>query len=354
VVASGKLLYLDEQDGQEVAHLMDAAGGKEIWKVSYAPVFQDEWGAGPRATPIMDGDRAYVQSCTGEFHCFNLADGKTVWHTSFERDFGVKFLGSKASEGTASRRGNSGSGIIAGEKIIVPVGSVNGATLVAFDKVTGKVLWKSQNDEAAYSSLVLASFGDVEQVLAFTADALLASRVKDGHPLWRVPLKTAAKRHAASPVLFGDTVTVNSQTIGLVCERITQDSGGFKATEAWANKQLKINLTTPVEVGGHFYTLGERGDYVCVDAHTGKVKWSQPGFGKGDKQDYASTIAVGKNLLILTYNGQLILAAADPSQYRELGRLQVCGTTWSHPAYVDGKLFVRDNRELLCLQLDSK
>jgi outer membrane protein assembly factor BamB len=351
VFAAGKVLYLDEQSGQEIAHLIDATSGKEIWKAAYAPVFGDEWGAGPRATPIIDAGRAYVQSCTGEFRCLNLADGKTLWQTSFERDFGVKFLGSKANEGTASRRGNNGSGIISHDKVILQVGGTDGASLVAFDKTSGKVIWKSQNDEAAYSSVVLASFGDVEQVLAFTADALLAVRASDGNFLWRVPFKTAAKRHAASPVIFGDTVTVNSQTIGLVCERISQDSGGFKATEAWANKQLKINLTTPVEVGGYFYSLGEHGDYVCVDARTGKLKWSQPGFGKGDKQDYASTIAIGKNLLILTYNGQLILAAADPSQYKELGRLQVCGTTWSHPAYADGKLYVRDNRELLCLQL---
>jgi len=92
VVSQGKLLYLDEHDGQEWAHLLDATSGKEIWKVAYAPVFQDEWGAGPRSTPIIDGDRLYVQACNGEFRCLKLADGATVWQTSFERDFGVKFL----------------------------------------------------------------------------------------------------------------------------------------------------------------------------------------------------------------------------------------------------------------------
>ncbi|HMC27452.1 MAG TPA: PQQ-binding-like beta-propeller repeat protein [Verrucomicrobiae bacterium] len=352
VISANKLLYLDEQNGQEHAHLLDTSTGKEIWNIAYAPVFQDEWGAGPRSTPIIDDDRAYVLSCTGEFRCLNLADGKTIWQTSFERDFGVKFLGSKANEGTASRRGNNGSGVIHGDAIIVPVGSQNGASLVAFNKRTGKVLWKSQNDEAAYSSLIAATLAGAEQILAFSADALLAVAPDDGHLLWRVPFKTDAKRHAASPVIFGDTVTVNSQTIGLVCERITRDSSAsFKASDAWINKQLKINLATPVEVDGYFYSEGVQGDYVCVDARTGKLQWSQPGFGKPDKKDYASTIVVKQNLLILTYNGQLILAAANPAKYREIARLQVCGNTWSHPAYAQGRLYVRDGRELLALQL---
>src|SRR5882672_2460621 len=78
VISAGKLVYLDEEGGQEIAHLLEAATGKEIWKISYAPVFQDEWGAGPRSTPIIDGDRLYVQACNGEFRCLKLSDGAIV------------------------------------------------------------------------------------------------------------------------------------------------------------------------------------------------------------------------------------------------------------------------------------
>ena len=75
------------------------------------------------------------------------------------------------------------------------------------------------------------------------------------------------------------------------------------------------------------------------------------GFGK---KDYASTIAIGKNLLVLTEDGNLILLEANPAKYVELGRLQVCGNTWSHPAYVDGKLYVRDGRSLQCIDLIAR
>jgi outer membrane protein assembly factor BamB len=352
VVVAGKLVYLDEKEGQEQAHLLDAATGKMVWTVAYDDVFGDEWGAGPRSTPIIDGDRVYVQSCRGEFRCLNLADGKTIWSTSFEKDFGVKFLGGKANEGTATRRGNNGSGVIDGSRLVLPVGSVDGASLVCFDKLTGKVLWKSGNDEAGYSSFVMATLAGVKQVVAFTADALLGADLTDGKILWRVPFKTNAKRHAASPVVVGDTVLVNSHSIGLVATRISTDSDGFKSTPAWVNSDLKINLATPVLIGNYLYCQGAERDYVCVEAATGEKKWSHAGFGSG-KRDYSSTIAVGQNLLVLAEDGNLLLFAADPEQYKELGRLQVCGNTWSHPAYADGKLFVRDSRQLLCLDLKA-
>ena len=353
IVAAGRVIYLDENGSREIAHALDAATGKELWQVDYADVFRDEWGAGPRATPLIDGDRVYAQSCNGEFRCLSLKDGKVLWQTSYEKDFGVKFLGSKANEGTATRRGNSGCGVIDAQRLILPVGGTKGASLVCFDKASGKVLWQSGNDEAAYSSFMVGTLAGVRQVVAFTADALLGADLADGRILWRVPLKTNAKRHAASPVILGDRVVVNSHTIGLVCFEITKAGPGLKATQAWANKDLLINLATPVAVENHLYTQGPKGDYVCVDAQTGEVKWSQPGFG-GTKKDYSSTIAIGNKLLVLTEGGQLALLAASPEKCEELARLQVCGNTWSFPAYADGKFFVRDGRQLLCLELRAK
>jgi len=352
IVAGQKLVYLDENGTKEVAHVLDRGSGKEIWHLDYAERFQDEWGAGPRATPIIDDDRLYIQACNGEFRCLNLADGKIIWQTSYEKDFGVKFLGSKANEGTATRRGNNGSGVIDGRRLILPVGSTDGASLVCFDKLNGKVLWKTGQDEAAYSSFMIASLAGTRQVVAFTADALLGADLEDGRILWRVPLKTNAKRHAASPVIFGNRVLVNSHSIGMVCFQIGKDSGGFQAEPAWTNADLKINLATPVLVDGHLYSQGADRDYVCVEAATGKLKWKQAGFGSG-KKDYASTIVLGKNLLVLSEDGTLLLLAADPAKYTELDRAQVCGNTWSFPAYVEGQLFVRDGRTLQRIDLPA-
>jgi outer membrane protein assembly factor BamB len=316
-------------------------------------MFEDEWGPGPRSTPIIDGDRVYVQSCTGEFRCLNLADGKPIWSVNFEKDFGVHFLGSKANEGTASRRGNDGCGIIDGDRIFLPVGSTSGDSLVAFDKLTGKVLWKSQSDEAAYSSLMVAMLGGVKQVIYFSAEALMGIEAASGKLLWRVVLRTDAKRHAATPVIFSDSVIVNSQTIGLICLRITREGADLNASQAWANKEQKINVATPLLVDHFLYSQGVARNLICVDAATGKLMWSQEGFG----EKHSAGIVLGKNLLFMTDRGELVLLAADPGKYTELGRIQVSGKTWNSPAYANGKLYVREGLtsgwKLTCFDFDG-
>lgn len=354
VVARGKVIYLDEQDGKEVAHCVEANTGKELWNTPVATSAGDEWGTGPRCTPFIDGDRAYFQSMNGEFRCVDFADGKSRWGVAF-KDYGISFS-TKSAEGTAARRGNIGSGIVEGGYVYVPVGA-KGASIVCFDKLNGKEIWKTGDDEAAYSSFVIATLSGTKQLVAFTAEALTGLELKTGQQLWRVPFRTGAKRHAGTPVVHGDTVTVNSQTIGLVCTRVVKNGTEWSATPLWVNKPLTINLSSPVLMDGHFYSYGpiRTKDFVCVDATTGELKWTQSGFGIGkDQTDYASAIATGKNVLILTYDGQLVLMAANPEKYTELGRVQVCGKTWSHPALADGKLYVRDARELQCLDLNAK
>ncbi len=350
VVANGQLAYLDARDGQETAHLLDAATGRELWRTNYDEEFGDEWGLGPRSTPIMDGDRLYVQSCRGEFRCLNLTNGVTLWRTNFA-GFGIQFMGSKLLEGTANRRGNNGSGVVDGDRIFVPVGSTNGASIVAFDKRTGHVLWKAGNDEAAYSSLMVATLAGLRQVVMLTADAVLGAEVQTGRILWRVPVKTMARRHAVTPVIVGDNVIVSSFTAGMICLRISREGDGCKAQQAWANKDLRVNLSTPVVMGDFLFAQGPMKQYVCADVRTGRLLWSQAGLAT----TYSATIGFGQTLLVLTDFGELRLVAADSRKYRELGRAQVCGETWGHPAYADGRLYVREgltgNWKLSCLEL---
>ena len=351
IVVGGKLIYLDALEGHEVVHAVEAATGKEIWTSSIANSEGDEWGSGPRSTPFVEGDRVYTQSMNGEFACLDLATGQVRWNFNF-KSYGIQFS-TKSAEGTAARRGNNGSGVVEGDYVYVPVGA-RGASIVCFDKQTGKEIWKSGNDEAAYASFVIATLAGTKQLVAFTAEALCGLDLKTGAEYWRVPFKTGAKRHAATPVINGDTVIVNSQTIGLVATRLVREGSQWSANPAWANKSIPINLATPVLADGHLYSYGaiRTKDYVCVEAATGQLKWKHDGLGLGkDQTDYASTIAVGRNLLVLTYDGQLLLLAANPEKYTELGRGQVCGKTWSHPALADGKLYVRDGRELQCFNL---
>jgi outer membrane protein assembly factor BamB len=350
VAANGKVVFMDENGSEEIAHLLDAETGAEVWKVALGDIYRDEWGAGPRSTPIIDGNRIYAQTCKGEFRCLDLETGKTIWGANFEKDFGVKFLGSKAREGTAARRGNNGSPLVDGDAVIVPVGATNGATLVCFDKTDGRVLWKAGNDEAAYSSPIVATLAGVKQVVAFTADGLMGVDREHGSILWRVPLLTDAKRHAATPLIYGNMVIVSSHTFGLVAIEIANEGGALRAAPRWANEELKINLSTAVCVGEYLYGQGAGETFFCASASTGETKWETP-WPESPGTENTSTIVVGTNLLALTQNGELVLVAARPDAYKELSRVQVCGKNWNFPALAGGRLYVRDSRELMCVTL---
>lgn len=344
VVAGDRLVFVDGVGEDEITHCVDFKTQKETWKQVFAPKYTDEWGSGTRATPIIDGNRVYAQSCNGEFRCFNLADGKVLWSASFEKDFGVKFLGSKAREGTASRRGNDGSPVIDGDLIFVPVGQTEGASVVAFNKENGKVIWKSGNDEAAYSSLVVADIAGVRQVIHFNAEGLIGYNRDSGKQLWRVPIVTNAKRHAMTPIIIGDNIVINTHTVGMISYLISKDGDKMTARESWANKDLKINLSTPALVSGFLYNHGPNRNYVCVDASNGQTKWTQSGFG----EQVSTTIVVGEKLVVVTDTGELLILKPNPNRYEELARMQVCGKTWNFPAFADGKLYVRDQREIAC------
>lgn len=342
IILNGRVIYLDENGTKEVAHSLDAATGKELWKTEYANRFSDEWGAGPRSTPFSDGRRIYVQSCDGEFRCLDFQSGKSLWGFNFE-SYGVKFLGRRAREGTASRRGNNGSGVLDGDSVIVPVGA-KGATLVCLDKEDGTLRWKSGDDEAAYSSLVVAEMAGARQVIAFTADALAGFDRITGKILWRVPLVTNAKRHAMTPVIDGNRIYVNSHTLGTICFEIVNDSGEFSAVEKWRNREMKINLATPVLVNGHLYSHGAGRDFACMNAATGATAWIEEGFG----ERLSSTIAAGGLLITVTDAGEAVFHRPNPAKFDEVARVQLAGKTWNMPALAEGKLLVRDNRELGC------
>ena len=352
VVAGGRVFHLDNKDAQEVAHAVDAATGKELWSAPLFSSHKDGFGIGPRCTPVADGERVFVQSAKGEFQCLGAKDGKVIWRKNFVDDFGAIYIGEKGKAAGASRHGASGSPIIDGENILVQVGGANGASIVAFKKATGEVVWKSESDQTGYAAPILATVAGVRQFISFTADALIGLDPATGKLLWRVPLKTGLGRHVTTPVVIGDIVVVASHQVGLVATRLAKTADGVSASEAWVNKGMGINFSSPVVVGGHLYGLGPAKNLVCIDAKTGALAWEKTGIiqTSGDKAE-AAFLVMGGNILTLTDSGELVLFAADPAGYKEVGRTQACGNTWCNPAYAAGRLYLRDGRELMCLQL---
>lgn len=353
VIAAGKVLAFDAQNGDETLRLLDAQDGRELWRAAVDKPFSDSQGpTGPRGTPLIDGDRVYAVSCRGELQCRALADGQLIWRTSFVTNWGATFIGEKGNTPGAARHGNNGSPVIHGDLLIANAGGTNGAGVIALDKRTGDLRWKSQNDMAAYAAPVVATVAGREQVVSFTADGGLGLAVADGRFLWRFPMKTAFARHVGAPVVFTDLVVLGSHQAGLFGLKITRDGDRQEAQPAWTSKEAAINFSCPVRVGGQLYGLGPAKDLFCLDLADGKVRWKHTGLAMGpaDKA-WVSLLAAGDRLLGLTDTGTLVLFAAKPEAYEEFGQQQVCGSNWCHPAYADGRLYLRDAKQWLCLEL---
>ncbi|MGE3309367.1 MAG: PQQ-binding-like beta-propeller repeat protein [Limisphaerales bacterium] len=345
VVADGRVFAFDAQEGKETLRALAADTGRELWRVSVDAPFSDSQGpTGPRNTPVVDGDRVYAVSCRGELQCRTTADGSLVWRANFVKDFQAVFIGESGSAQGASRHGNNGSPLIDGEHLLVAVGGTNGAGVVCFDKRTGAVAWKSASDQAGYAPPVVATFHGERQVVCFTAEGLVGLRRSDGLERWRFPIRTSFARHVTTPVVRDDLVVVSSHQAGLFGIRIAKEGDVWKATAAWSGKEAAMNFASPVAVDGHLYGLGPRRNLVCVEIATGKVRWSRDGvFITSADKAYGGFVAVGgRSVLALTDHGELVLFAADPTGYRELGRSQIAAANWTNPALADGVVYVRD------------
>ena len=207
-----------------------------------------------------------------------------------------------------------------------------------------------------HATPVLAQIHGIRQVIFFTQKGLVALTPDKGEVLWRHPYRFSVST-AASPVVEGDVVYCSAgYGVGAGAVQVSKSGNRWSVQELWRStgNELANHWSTPVVKDGHLYGMFQFKEYgtgpvKCVELRTGKVKWSQPGFGPGNV-----ILADGK-LVILGDAGQLALAEATPSGYKELARFQaITGKCWSTPALADGKLFVRSTVEGAAFDLSSK
>ena len=337
--------------GREIVRALNAADGKEIWHADLDSQHIDGFGTGPRCTPLIDGDKVYSQSTKGELKCLSLADGKLIWHKNYITDFGQKYVGEKGETAGAARHGNAGSPFIDGDRLFAVPGG-EGAGIVCLNKNTGDVIWKSQDDMGGYAPPNELTLAGMKQLVVFTAIGLIGLNPANGKLLWRVEVKTKLGRHVTTPLAIGDTVIVSSHMVGVIGVKISKDGENFKAEKIWTNKEAAINFASPVAAGDYIYGVGTASKLVCLDAAKGEIAWDKPGYLLADAgHAHASMLVFGKNILMLSDLGDLVLFAADPKEFKEISKVKVCGPTWCNPPYADGKIYIRDNKELQCIEL---
>jgi outer membrane protein assembly factor BamB len=335
-VAKGRLFTLYGMGSNDFAAAYDTASGRQLWKLALGPKYEDGQGNGPRSTPTVDGERVFVLTPTGRLAALNAADGKRLWQRDLRSELDAE----------PPQWGISTSPLVEGNLLLVDVGGSRGRSLVAFDKTNGKTVWTSQNEEAGYSAPIAITVGGVRQVVFFTGKALLAVAPKDGKLLWRVPWRTDWDVNAATPIFVPpDKLYVSSgYDTGAALLQIKATGGGAAAAEVWRSRKMKNQFSSSVLHGGHIYGF-DNSVLKCIDAATGAEKWKEGGFGHG------SLILAGGQLIVLSERGKLALVEATPAGYREKGSTQVLsGKCWTAPTLADGKLYLRNEENLLALQ----
>ncbi|HEV3203407.1 MAG TPA: PQQ-binding-like beta-propeller repeat protein, partial [Gemmataceae bacterium] len=349
VVSGGKVFVhakVKDKDEEEVA-AFDAKTGESLWKKNYSRgSFSNFFGNGPRGTPAVVGNHIYTFGVTGFLSCFETATGILVWQVNTLKDFNGKNL----------FFGMSGSPLIVDHLVLMNVGAA-GASLVAFNKETGKVEWKKLDDKASYSSPILIGAGSRRQAVFLTQAGLVSVNPADGTSFWNYPFADDLSESSTTPISAGDTLMASSITKGSVGLQLTNKDGTTSAKEVWKNPELTCYFSTPLAVDkDHIFVvtgtkppaLNIKADLHCVEAKTGKTLWQKPKVGKY----HATLLRTWNNkLLMLDDAGNLMLLEPNLKEYQEVCKAKVCGETWAHPALSAGRLYVRDRDELICLQL---
>lgn len=343
VVAGGKVFAFTKVAGKndEQVEAFDAVTGKRLWtQICERGAFKGLYGDGPRGTPAVDNGKVYTFGITGVLTCLNAEDGAKLWDVNTLKQYQAGNL----------LFGVSGSPLIEGDRVLVNVGG-KGASIVAFDKNSGKEVWKTLDHKASYSSPIAIGQGDQRQLVFLTAKGLVALAPNDGTIVWQFPYEDKISESSTTPVLIGDTLLASSITLGSVGLK----HEGAKVTKQWLDPEMTCYFSTPVAVSkDHVYLvtgslLSQQASLHCVAAASGKKLWTRK---EKVGAYHASLLRTADNkLLLLEEAGNLVLVDPDPKEYRELARAKVCGKTWAHAALANGRLYVRDDKELVCVEL---
>lgn len=342
VVVGGRTLIFHREDDREVLDCLDRTNGVRLWRGGYPATYRDDFGfeAGPRATPAVDGNRVFTFGADGLLSAWDLATGTNQWRVDTRR----QFRSEKGFFGIAC------SPLVEGGAVILNIGGADGAGIVAFDKTSGRVQWKATSEEASYSSPVAAMVDGQRRLFVFGRKNLVALTPADGRVIWEFPWapRIQASVSAAVPLVVGEYVFISaSYGAGAALLRFRET----RPLVVWSGDDiLSAHYASAVVQGQHLYGFDGRQEQRCrlrcVELSSGKVRWSEERFGSG------AIIVAGRQLLILTERGELVLAPASPDQFTPTARAQILGSDIrAHPALANGVFYARDKQSLIAVEV---
>lgn len=341
-IAGDRVFVQGMRGNQSLVLSLNRADGKVVWSRALGPMGDNDRGSGPRSTPSVDGDRVYALTEMGDLACLRLADGTVVWQRNILKEFGGSNINWLISE----------SPLVDGARLIVTPGG-RGAGLAALDKMTGKTIWttKEMEEDAGYSSPIVADVQGVRTIMTLTSDAGVGVRASDGKLMFRYRSAANGTANITTPVYSNSQVFFSSAYGtggGLVS--LKAGSGEVRHQEVYFTRDMQNHHGGIVLLNGYLYGFNNS-ILTCLEWATGKQMWRDRSVGKGN------VIAADGHLYILSENNVVGLVEASPTAYREKGRFTMKDQgwpSWSHPAIAGGRLYIRDQGTLTSYDVRAK
>lgn len=342
--------------GKERILCLDAKTGKEIWKHEHEAVYKISYAYGPRCTPTISGDKVYTLGAEGRLCCLDADKGTELWSKDLKAEYKTQ----------TPMWGFTGHPLVDGQKLICLVGG-EGSVAVAFDKDTGKELWRSLSaPDQGYCAPSIIEAGGTRQLLIWHPLAVNSLDPETGKVHWTVELKPDYGMSIQIPRKLGDYLFAGGIGIKAVCLKLAQDKPAVE--EVWRG-DIKTGLfpvnSTPFLEDGTIYGCCTKGELRGVKLATGERLWEthKPTTNKRPQQSGSGTAFLVKNgdrFFLFSETGDLIIAKLSPAGYEEISRAHLIEPTqdsfgravvWSHPAFADKCVFVRNDKEIVCASL---
>lgn len=366
-VAAGRVFVTDFRKsvgmkGTERAVALEERSGKILWTREWAADYAGiSYAYGPRATPTVDGDRVYFVGGAGLLLCLNAATGAVIWQKDYVNDY----LMDMPTWGIASAP------LIDGNLAIAIVGGKPDAKVMAFDKMTGKQVWRAlaSTSEQGYAQPVIVETGGVRQLVIWHPKAVASLDPATGSVYWEQEFNVNMGMTLATPVWSGPHLLVSSFYNGSMLLELS----GRRSAVLWKGKSqseidtdgLHAVVNTPVIDGDYIFGICSYGQFRCLNVKTGQRVWETMEVTK-EKARWASGFIVrhGDRFFINNDRGELIIAKLSGQGYQEISRTNLIRPTsnpgnrrelgavnWTHPAYANRHIITRNDEEIISVSL---
>jgi outer membrane protein assembly factor BamB len=341
VAADGRIFIHSRRDPEEIVLAISVSTGARVWEQRYPATiaknqYANEMAKGPNAAPLVADGRVFTLGASAILTAWDAASGKHLWQKDFSRliDTSKLFCGTAASP------------VMAHGRLIVQVGSdVHGGRIIALDPATGAAAWEWRGAGPGYASPLVATIDGTSQIITMTNSSVVGVDARSGVELWSSPFTDEWHENITTPTWTGTHLIVSGTRQGTHALALGRKGNAWTVNTAWKNTEVGMYMSSPVFADGLVIGLSARrkGQFVAVDAATGKVAWAS----EGRDADHASVLLTPTHIVFLTATGDLLTVPRSPSTFTKAHTWEVATrATYAVPAFIGGDLLVRDATHL--------